>query len=107
VSTDRLKPLTLVLGIAAAVLFANLGGTRLWDRDEPRNAGCARDMLHRGDWIVPTFNGELRAHKPVLLYWCIMAAYRTLGVSEFAARLPSATAALVTMICTSMIDRWL
>src|SRR5690606_4455463 len=65
---DRLKPLILIFGIAAVVVFSNLGGARLWDRDEPRNAGCAREMLERGDWIVPTFNGELRPHKPVLLY---------------------------------------
>ena len=86
-------------------MFTNLGGPRLWDRDEPRNAGCAREMLDRGDWIVPTFNGELRSHKPVLLYWCIMLAYQALGVSELAARLPSAICAFVTMLCTYAIGR--
>ena len=50
----------------------------------------AREMLLRHDWVVPLFNDELRAHKPVLLYWCIMSSYLALGVNEFAARLPSA-----------------
>ena len=56
----RLKQLALVIFVAAVVMLTNLGGPRLWDRDEPRNAGCAREMLSRGDWIVPTFNGKLR-----------------------------------------------
>src|SRR5690606_26598068 len=55
--------------IAAGVFFVELGAARLWDRDEPRNARASHEMLARGDWIVPTFNGELRAHKPILLYW--------------------------------------
>ena len=48
-------------------MLTNLGGPRLWDRDEPRNAGCAREMLARRDWVVPTFDGELRTHKPRFL----------------------------------------
>jgi 4-amino-4-deoxy-L-arabinose transferase-like glycosyltransferase len=95
--------LALVGLITVLVMFANLGGPRLWDRDEPRNAGCAREMLDRNDWVVPTFNGELRTHKPVLLYWCMMSAYRVFGVSEFAARLPSALCALITVVCTYAI----
>lgn len=90
---------------AAVVMLTNLGGPRLWDRDEPRNAGCAREMLERGDWIVPTFNAELRPHKPVLQYWCIMAAYSVGGVSEFTARLPSALFAMGTVLCTWFIGR--
>jgi len=96
----RLKQAGLVAAVCAFVVLTNLGGPVLWDRDEPRNAGCAREMLARGDWVVPTFNGELRTHKPVLLYWAIMLAYQLLGVSELAARLPSAMAAIGTAVCT-------
>ena len=88
--------------VAAAVFLTNLGKPRLWDRDEPRNAGAAREMLERGDWVVPTFNGELRAHKPALLYWCMMSSYSVFGVNEFAARLPSALAAIGT--CLLVVD---
>jgi 4-amino-4-deoxy-L-arabinose transferase-like glycosyltransferase len=89
-----------LLGIGLVVLFTNLGGPRLWDRDEPRNAGCTREMLARGDWVVPVFDGELRTHKPILLYWCMMGAYAVCGDTEFGARLPSALAALGTMFLT-------
>lgn len=101
----RLKQIALVAGIAAIVMLTNLGGPRLWDRDEPRNAGCAREMWLRGDWIVPTFNAELRTAKPVLLYWCMMASYALLGVSEWSARLPSALCAIGSVVCTYLMGR--
>ncbi len=101
----QLRQIALVTAIAAFVMLTNLGGTRLWDRDEPRNAGCAREMLARNDWVVPTFDGELRTHKPVLLYWCIMTSYLGLGVNEFAARLPSALCAIGSVICTYRMGR--
>src|SRR4051794_35651243 len=86
-------------------MLTNLGGSRLWGRDEPRNAGCARGVLGRGGWVVPFFNGQLRTHKPVLLYWCIMASYAGLGISEFAARLPSALCAIGSVLCVYRIGR--
>ena len=95
----------LIIGIASLVLLTNLGGAKLWDRDEPRNAGCAREMLERSDWVVPWFNDEIRTHKPVLLYWLMMASYSTLGVSEFSARLPSALLAIGTVWLTWWIAR--
>jgi len=88
--TNRWRWLIVVAAIAWLVFFTNLGGTRLWDRDEPRNAQCAWEMLSRRDWVVPTFNGELRGHKPALLYWLIMSAYWMFGKTEFAARFWSA-----------------
>ena len=60
-------------------------------------------MLERGDWIVPTFNGELRDHKPALLYWAQMVSFLSLGESEFAARLPSALCALLTAFATAVL----
>ena len=57
---QTLKDAALICAVAGIVLFTNLGGPRLWDRDEPRNAGCAVEMLARGDWVVPWFNDELR-----------------------------------------------
>ena len=95
----------IIAAVAAFVMFANLGGPRLWDRDEPRNAGCAMEMQQRGDWVVPVFNAELRAHKPVLLYWLIMSAYSVFGVNEFAARFWSAVLAVGTALATYHIGR--
>lgn len=94
----------LLLGIACLMtLFLNLGEAHLWDRDEPRNAGCAAEMLAAGNWIVPIFNDELRRQKPVLLYWLIMSAYGVFGVNEFAARFWSALLGCGTVFLTASI----
>ena len=85
------------------MFLTNLGGSRLWDDDEPKNARCGAEMLERGEWVVPTFNDELRDHKPVLLYWAMIASYSAFGVNEFAARLPSALSCLaVAVMCYHM-----
>lgn len=102
---SRWQSYALVILIAATVMLTNLGGPRLWDRDEPRNAGCAAEMMARGDWVVPVFNAELRTHKPVLLYWLMMTAYGLFGISEFSARLPSALLAIGTALCTCEMGR--
>ncbi len=97
--------LAIVLAVCGAVFFLNLGGPSLWDRDEPRNSGCAAEMLARGDWIVPIFNAELRGQKPVLTYWLIMSAQRLFGTTEFAARFWSAALATGTVLWTLAIAR--
>ncbi|MFM2097277.1 MAG: Undecaprenyl phosphate-alpha-4-amino-4-deoxy-L-arabinose arabinosyl transferase, partial [Planctomycetota bacterium] len=97
------KHVLILLAIGALILFTNLGVPRLWDRDEPRNAGCAAEMIARGDWVVPWFNDELRTHKPVLLYWLIMVAYSMFGMNEFSARFGSAMLGLGTIVWTYAI----
>ncbi|MFO0819303.1 MAG: glycosyltransferase family 39 protein [Pirellulales bacterium] len=99
------RDLAILALVGGVVLFSNLGGPRLWDRDEPRNAGCALEMRERGDWITPWFNDELRSHKPVLLYWLIMSAYAVFGVSEFSARFWSAALGLGSVWLTYAMGR--
>ena len=95
----------LLQAVALFALFVRLDGSRLWDRDETRNARCAVEMQERNDWVVPTFNEELRDAKPVLLYWLIRCSYAVFGVNEFAARFPSALLGLGTILATYMIGR--
>jgi 4-amino-4-deoxy-L-arabinose transferase-like glycosyltransferase len=82
--------LAILLALAILLLFLGLGSLGLTDRDEGRNAEAGREMFETGDWISPTFNYEPRYAKPVFLYWLMSLSYRLFGVSEFAARLPSA-----------------
>lgn len=95
----------LLLVVAVALIFPNLGTPSLWDVDEGNNAEAAREMQDSGNWVVPTFNYELRVDKPALLYWLQMGAFRLFGINEFAARLPSALAALATVIMTYELGR--
>lgn len=95
----------LLLAAAAALSLPNLGAPSLWDIDEGHNAEAAREMLDSGNWLVPTFNFQLRDHKPPLLYWLQIVAYEWFGVNEFSARLPSALAALAAVLLTYELGR--
>src|SRR4029453_3777374 len=70
----------------------------LIDRDEPRFAEASREMIERGNYIVPYFNNQLRLDKPPLTYWAQIASYRIFGENDLAARFPSAIAAALTAL---------
>lgn len=95
----------LIVLVAGIVILTNLGTPRLWDEDEPKNAQCAYEMFDAGNWIVPTFNGELRTDKPILLYWFMLVSYTLFGATEFAARLPSALCGIGTALLTFHLGR--
>src|SRR5262249_9722835 len=96
----------LLLGLVwAALTLPNLGASSLWDIDEGNNAEAAREMRAADNWAIPTFNFTLRVDKPALLYWLQIAAYDQFGVNEFAARLPSALAALLAVLASYELAR--
>jgi 4-amino-4-deoxy-L-arabinose transferase-like glycosyltransferase len=89
--------------IAALALILNLAGNGrfgLFDRDEPRYAGCMRAMRQSGDYIHPTFNGEPRYHKPILIYWLMLAGTAVGGDNPFGLRLVSALSGAATCLLT-------
>jgi len=96
-----------VSAMCSLLLLFRLGDSLLWDVDECRNARCTAEMLDRGDLVVPTFNGELRTHKPILLYWLTMSSVSVFGQTEFAMRLPSALCGLGTVCCVWFVARML
>lgn len=95
----------IIVVAAAAMYFANLGATGLWDLDEALYSSIAREMTVRGDWIVPTFNGHLFPEKPPLMFWLMMGSFKAIGVSQFAARLPAALLAIGTALATYHLAR--
>jgi len=79
-----------LLGVLLCLFFC-VGSWKVsfFDRDEPRFAQPAKEMLFAQnwqDWIVPHFNGEVFFHKPAFCYWQIAGAYKIFGINEFAAR---------------------
>jgi 4-amino-4-deoxy-L-arabinose transferase-like glycosyltransferase len=85
---------------AGCVLF-HIAGTwslPLIDRDEPRFAEASREMIERGDYVVPYFNNHFRFDKPPLTYWAQIASYKIFGQNDFAARFPSVIAAALTAL---------
>lgn len=95
----------LLACVCLAMYWCGNGQTPLWDRDEPRFATATREMQSRGDWIVPTFNGELRPDKPILAYWLMGLSYRLLGDGPFAARCASGIAAMLACLVTARLGR--
>ncbi len=70
----------------------------LVDRDEPRFAEASREMMERGDYVIPYFNNHFRFDKPPLTYWAQVASYKIFGENDFAARFPSNIAAALTAL---------
>jgi 4-amino-4-deoxy-L-arabinose transferase-like glycosyltransferase len=95
---------SLSLGIAAALLIGalfaplylrNLGAADIVGDDEAREVGIIQDMILRGHWMLPRFNGTTFPDKPVLYHWLGAAACsRGPSCDERAVRLPSALAAV-------------
>src|SRR5579871_6988781 len=88
----------LLAGFCSFLFFYGIGAFGLLGADEPRYAQVAREMLDRHDWITPVLNGRPWLEKPPLYYWQAMLAYSVFGVSDSAARIPSAFDATVLVI---------
>ncbi len=100
---ERVRDLALLGLFCLTLNLAGNGHISLWDRDEPRYATCTREMMQSGDWIHPTFNGEPRYHKPVLIYWLMMAGTSIGGDNPFGARLVSGVAGMLACLVTYLL----
>jgi 4-amino-4-deoxy-L-arabinose transferase-like glycosyltransferase len=88
-----------VFAIAALLFLWQLGGRDLWAPDEPYFAEGAREMVVEGQWWVPHVNGVVSTDKPPLFFWTIALLSLPGGeVTGWTARLPSALAALGTLL---------
>jgi 4-amino-4-deoxy-L-arabinose transferase-like glycosyltransferase len=89
----------ILAGVAVFVcLFTGLGAFGLVGPDEPRYAWIARAMAETGDWITPRLYGQPWFEKPILYYWAAAIGFRLNLPAEWAARLPSAFAALAAAV---------
>jgi 4-amino-4-deoxy-L-arabinose transferase-like glycosyltransferase len=96
--TERRGPASLLLlGLCAALFFYGLNAGPLY-RNEGLRAVVAADFLRGGDWLTPRLYGEPLLTKPPGAYAAIAAAgWLAGGVSDWAARLPSAVAATLVV----------
>jgi len=93
------KHLVILLLLSAVVYSANSWKMSVYVLDEARNAGCAMEMFQRNDWVVPTFNDELRTDKPPLHYFFMQLSYRAFGINAFSARLYAMLMGVFTTLC--------
>jgi 4-amino-4-deoxy-L-arabinose transferase-like glycosyltransferase len=88
----------LILATLYIGYFSYLGTIGFVGPDEPRYAWIARDMAETGDWVTPRLYGRPWFEKPPLYYWEAAVSFKLFGVSEAAARLPSAFSALLATL---------
>jgi hypothetical protein len=85
---------------AALILVLNLGSAALFEPDEGRNGEIAREILLLNDWVTPHYDFLPRLDKPIAFFNLVALSFKLFGVSEWSARLPSASAALVCLFLT-------
>lgn len=87
-----------LIAIWAVFSLPSLGLAPLFDYDETIYAQTAADMMHLGEWVVPTANGLQFFEKPPFTYYMMDLCFSIFGENAFAARLPSALFTLFTAI---------
>jgi len=97
-TASRIGWTILILATLYVCYFSHLGAIGFVGPDEPRYVWVARDMVETGDWVTPRLYGKPWFEKPPLLYWGAALSFKLFGVSEAAARLPSAISALLATL---------
>lgn len=100
--------------IIFAALMSGWGihaGPRLGDH-ESINAQCARQAIEEGHWLIPKFQDQSRVRKSPLGIWLIAGSSVIVDgirgvepVSELAARLPQALAAVLNVLVIAWLGR--
>ena len=99
----RIAWLALILATLYVCYFSHLGAIGFVGPDEPRYAWIARDMAETGDWVTPRLYSHPWFEKPPLYYWGAAICFKLFGVSEAAARLPSAISALLATLAMAWL----
>jgi len=94
---------TLTLG---TVLYTTrLDGTPIQSGNEAMYAFPPLHMLQTGDYLVPYYEHGPFLEKPPLTWWILAGSYKLFGTTIFAARLPGAIAALLTILVVAVWAR--
>jgi len=84
-----------------------LAGRGLQNPDETRYAEIPREMIARGDFIVPYLNGVPFFEKPALGYWLEALSLAVFGPHEWALRLwPLLCGVVTVMLAATIARRW-
>jgi len=97
-SRKNICAIVLAAVVLAICFFTGLSAIGFVGPDEPRYAWIARNMVHTGNWITPFLYGLPWFEKPILYYWSAGFFFKFLHSPEWAARLPSSFAALVSAL---------
>ncbi len=97
----------ILLVIAGAVyLGCIISPPSLMDDVDAVQANISRTMLQTGDWVTARLDGVKYLEKAPLIYWTIAASYKVFGISDWAARIPVALAAMALCWLTAAFGVW-
>ena len=101
----------LLLAGFCAVLFGYVAiSGRPLTLHEARLPETSREMMARGDWLVPMDGDRPWLERPPFPHWCMMVvakAIRQRCDNEWSVRIPPALAGLLTVIMSAQIAAWL
>lgn len=85
--------------LAVANIGIGIADYGILNGNESLYVESAREMLHSGNWVVPTLNGLPYLEKPPLMDWLLLGAFRVGGISEATARsIPLGASILVAFV---------
>lgn len=89
----------LIIFILALLIYVPFNShIPITDPVESNYALTAKEMLISQDLISPRIYGNYWYDKPVMVYWLIACSYQIFGITDFAARLPSAVLSAASVV---------
>jgi 4-amino-4-deoxy-L-arabinose transferase-like glycosyltransferase len=92
--------LCIIGAVSYLIFFYNLDSAPVYIWDESRLANSAIEMTDSNNWLIPTFNNtpDMWSVKPPLVVILQAICMKIFGYNELAIRLPSAIAAVMTVL---------
>jgi 4-amino-4-deoxy-L-arabinose transferase-like glycosyltransferase len=97
--------LLLLVMLSCLILFTTLHLGDLSGYDDAFYAHEGKQMLLTGDWWNVRFNGNLNFEYPPMFIWMEALSMKVFGVTDFAAKFPSALSGLLIIILVFSITR--
>jgi len=102
-----IKAAAACTGLWLLLFMASLFARSVWPVDETRMLTVAWEMWTRGEFILPSLNGELYARQPPLMAWLIDAGWVVFGVNDWWPRLLPALFSLASLAVVQRLSRLL
>ena len=95
-----LRECLVLVCVCAALYILPAAFTPVHTVQEARILVSAREMVRKGSWLVPVFNGQARLQKPPLVNWAVAGLFKLFSTDSAAlARLLSLLAACGAVLC--------
>lgn len=95
----------LIATLSFTLLFTGLHRGDLSGYDDAAYAHEAKQILKSGDWWTLRLNGYPDFDKPPMFVWILAVSMKIFGITDFAAKFPSALAGFLTIVLVFFLTR--